>query len=372
MPEPLHLSIFIPSLRGGGVERTVLILCRGLVKEGVTIDLVLASAEGPFLKELPKEVRIIDLKAGQVAKALPGLVRYLRSERPKVLFSAMNYVNLIAILANELAGKRTHLIIREDNSPTASFSYNRALKAKVIPPLMRRLYKRAGTIVAVSHGVADDLAGFAHLDREQIEVIWNPVVDEDLLAKAEGPLPEDFQFLEEEPFLVAVGALIEQKNFQGLLRSFRGLQDREDLQLLILGEGPLRQELEALRRELNLEDRVHLPGFVSNPYAFMRRSEAFVLSSHFEGLPTVLIEAVACGAPIVSTRCPSGPEEILESGRYGILVPPNDVEALRAGIEECLSKEQDREFIASRGAAFTRERSVESYLDLIRSLSELN
>jgi glycosyltransferase involved in cell wall biosynthesis len=363
------LAIFLPSLRGGGVERTVVVLCRGLLEHGVAIDLVLARAQGPFLSQIPEGVRIIDLGRGHASTSLLGLASYLRRERPTYLFSAMNYVNITAILANELAGRPTHIIVREDNSPIASFARNRNPKARLVPALMRALYPRAGTVLAVSHGVADNLSKFIGFDRERIRVIWNPVVDEDLHRKAAMNLPDSWSHLEQQPFVLGVGSLIEQKNFSGLLKAFARVRAERPLRLVILGEGPLRAELEALIESLGLKDDVELPGFVDNPYAFMSRAAQFVLSSHFEGLPTVLIEAVACGCSVVSTDCPSGPHEILEAGRYGRLVPVDDVDALTKAMIETLDAPLDRERLKARGEDFSRLASVQGYLELLEDIA---
>jgi glycosyltransferase involved in cell wall biosynthesis len=363
------LAIFLPSLRGGGVERTVVVLCRGLLEHGVAIDLVLARAQGPFLSQIPEGVRIIDLGRGHASTSLLGLASYLRRERPTYLFSAMNYVNITAILANELAGRPTHIIVREDNSPIASFARNRNPKARLVPALMRALYPRAGTVLAVSHGVADNLSKFIGFDRERIRVIWNPVVDEDLHRKAAMNLPDSWSHLEQQPFVLGVGSLIEQKNFSGLLKAFARVRAERPLRLVILGEGPLRAELEALIESLGIKDDVELPGFVDNPYAFMSRAAQFVLSSHFEGLPTVLIEAVACGCSVVSTDCPSGPHEILEAGRYGRLVPVDDVDALTKAMIETLDAPLDRERLKARGEDFSRLASVQGYLELLEDIA---
>lgn len=373
MPQCLpKLAIFLPSMHGGGVERTVVVLCRGLLEHGVAIDLVLSSAQGAFMEQVPAQVRVVELGSQHASTSLLQLARYLRQERPTYLFSAMNYVNLTAILANELAGRPTHLIIREDNSPAASFARNSNWKAQLVPPLMRVLYRRAGTILAVSHGVAESLAGFIGLDPARIKVIWNPVVDEDLIAKAGEPLPQALKHLESTPFILGVGSLIAQKNFGDLMRAFATVQEkRPQLRLLILGEGPERPALEALAQTLGIAQSVDMPGFVANPYAFMRRAQLFALSSHFEGLPTVLIEALACGCSVVSTDCPSGPYEILDKGRFGKLVPVADVGALSYAIAEVLDAPKDSARLESRGQDFSRQASVDKYLELLREIAAL-
>ncbi|HTU24881.1 MAG TPA: glycosyltransferase, partial [Pirellulales bacterium] len=137
--------------------------------------------------------------------------------------------------------------------------------------------------------------------------------------------------------------------------------------LVIFGEGAQRGEIEALRRRLGLEADVDLPGATSNPYAAMRRASLFVLSSRSEGLPTVLVEALACGCPIVSTACPSGPAEILDGGRFGILVPPENPQALAVGILRALDQTWDREELVHRGAQFSAAASLRQYLAILNA-----
>lgn len=366
-----RLTVFLPSLRGGGVEKSIVVLCRGLAEAGLNIDLVLSKAEGSFLAHVPEAVRIINLEQSHVSSSVPAFVKYLRSERPTHLLSAMNYVNILAILANELAGRPAHLIIREDSTPSVLFDQGQGLKNHLIPYLMRLLYRRADTVLAVSEGVADDLAAFIGLPRNRIQVIGNPIVDEELNRQMEEALPAQWQHLETTPLLLGVGRLSREKNFADLLRAFAMVSkaQRDDLTLVILGEGPERHYLEELAHTLGIADKVEMPGFVDNPYAFMRRARVFVLSSRFEGLPTVLIEAMACGCPVVSTDCPSGPREILLDGKLGPLVPVDDIRGLADAIEATLKAPVSLDLLKARAEDFSTEAVADRYLDLLLTSS---
>jgi glycosyltransferase involved in cell wall biosynthesis len=205
-----------------------------------------------------------------------------------------------------------------------------------MPQLIRRFYPWANSIVAVSKGVADDLAQTAGLPRERIQVIYNPVVTPELREKAQTPLDHPWFKPGQPPVLLAVGRMSPQKDFPTLIRAFARVRQTRPAKLLILGEGKERPGLETLVRQLGLGQDVSLPGFVTNPYPYMARTSLFVLSSRWEGLPGVLIEALYCGAPIIATDCPSGPTEILADGRYGQLVPVGDVTALARAIETTL------------------------------------
>jgi glycosyltransferase involved in cell wall biosynthesis len=225
------------------------------------------------------------------------------------------------------------------------------LRQRLVPSLVRRSYPRADGIAAVSAGVADDLAGVLGLPRHRVQVINNPVIVPELSTMMEQPCEHPWFVGDHPPVLLAVGRLSPQKDFECLLRAFATVRAETDARLMILGEGPERARLESLVTELGLTGDVELPGWVGNPYPYMARSDLFVLSSRWEGLPTVLIEALFCGLRIVATDCPSGPQEILDGGRYGALVPVGDHAALAAAIIASLRDE---------GPAPTRE-SWEQY-----------
>jgi len=211
-----------------------------------------------------------------------------------------------------------------------------------MPFLMRLFYPWADKVVAVSKGVADDLVRITRLPKDKIQVIYNPVVTSEFFIKAEEPLDHPWFKPGEPPVILGVGRLTEAKDFPTLIRAFTLVRKERPARLMILGEGEDRPKLDALVKELGLEKDVALPGFVENPYKYMKRAAVFVLSSKWEGLPTVLIEAMALGTPVVSTACPSGPSEILEGGKWGRLVPVGDVEALAKAIVEALSTSHDK------------------------------
>lgn len=338
--EPVpHLAFFLPSLRGGGAERSVLNLAAAFARDGAKVDLVLAQAAGPYLPDVPPNVRLVDLKAGRVLASLPPLVRYLRQERPQSLFAALDHANIIAIWARALArvGTRTVVSVRTTRGGT---NYTRSSRrARLIPFLMRRLYPKADAVVAVSHGVADDVARICRLSSQVIATIYNPIISDELFEQAVQPLDHPWFCQGEPPVILSAGRLIEDKDFSSLIRAFAILRQRGvRARLVILGEGEDRGRLEDLVRHLGLDHDVSLPGFQRNPYQFMQRSAVFALSSRREGLPGALIQALACGCSIVSTDCPSGPSEVLEGGRWGRLVPVGDIEALAAALEAALAE----------------------------------
>jgi len=330
-----RIAIFAPSMAGGGAERGAVKLAEGLVRRGFDVDLVLATAEGPRLGEIPTDVRVVDLGARRVAGSLPALVRYLRREKPQGLASVLDHANIVALWARKLGRYSGRVVVIEQNTLSEAARNGKSRRDRMMPRLVRRFYPWADYVVGVSEGVTEDLAQFVRLPAEKLRVISNPIVAPDIGELARAPVDHAW-FEGGVPVFVAAGRLRPQKDFPTLLRAFSHVRAKRPVRLLILGEGPERERLEALARELDLTDDVSLPGATANPYAYMARSTAFILSSRWEGLPTVLIEAMSCGAPVIATDCPSGPREILADGRYGALVPVGDVHALAAAMDDAL------------------------------------
>lgn len=361
-----RVALFVASLRGGGAERIIVNLAKGFAAEGLEVDLLLAQREGPYLNEIPAAVRVVDLRAPRVLLSLPRLVRYLRQEKPLTLISAVNHANVVALWAKRLAGVSTRTVVTVHNTLSSSTDNAWNRRQRLLPRLITAFFPWADEIVAVSEGVADDFAQTAGLPRERIRVIYNPVIGPELKQLAEEPLLHPWFALGEPPVFLGIGRLAAQKDFPTLLRAFSRIRQRcpeRPMRLMILGEGRERPQLEALVQTLGLEDSVALPGFVSNPFSYLKHSGAFVLSSLWEGLPTVLIEALALGVPIVAVDCKSGPFEILEGGKYGRLVPVGDAEALADAMLESLT-EPGCAAPAEVLSRFTAETSLAAYLQV--------
>ncbi len=364
--EKTRIAFFLPSLRGGGAERAISKLAIGVAERGLSVDLVLAKAEGPYLKQLFGRVRIVDLGAPRVIRSLPKLVRYLRSARPDSLLSAMDHANLVALLARRIAGVKTKVFASVRTTVSISLQHSAHFRSRIILQLMRMIYRRADGILAVSHGVADDLVHVVGIPERKVRVLYNPVVTPMLLNNAmETP---DHPWLNggRVSIVLSVGRLTRAKDYICLIRAFALLKARREAKLIILGEGEERPRLEALVRELRLQEDVSMPGFVLNPYAYMSRADVFVLSSAWEGLPGVLIEAMACGCPVVSTNCRSGPDEILANGKYGPLVAVGNPAALAEAISQVMESPIPRQELRSRAARFSEECIVREFLEIVR------
>jgi glycosyltransferase involved in cell wall biosynthesis len=355
-----RIAFFLPNLHGGGAERVVVNLLKGMLSQDVALDLVLAKAEGPYLTQVPDRVRMIDLNGGRVINAIAPLSKYLRQNQPMALVSHLSHANVVAVLAQKWAGTGTKLVLVEHN--TMSFAKSQLRRAKLITPLRKWLYPSADAIVGVSQGVARDFELQLGLPPGKVITIYNPVIDEELLAKAKSPANHPWFEDKDVPVFLAVGRLTQQKDFSALIQAFHLVRKQRQARLIILGEGECRSELEAMINKLGINEDVSLPGFTDNPYAYMSRASAFVLSSRWEGLPTVLIEAMACGCPVISTDCPTGPDEILEGGKYGRLVPVGDIVAMSEAMLQVLETPTDRDGFVSRAMFFSLDNSVSGYL----------
>jgi glycosyltransferase involved in cell wall biosynthesis len=358
------IAFYLPSLRGGGAERVMLNLAEGIIERGRPVDFVLAAAEGSFLEHLPPSVRVVDLRAGRVGRSLVPLVTYLRRERPHALVSSLTHANVVALIAARLARRGTPVIATVHNTMSESAPGQSAWRRRLWPALVRTCYPWAARVVAVSRGAADDLARTSGFSRERIEVVYNPVITPPVLALARQSPDHPWLACPGPPTILGVGRLTRQKDFPTLIRAFAQVRRSRPARLIILGEGEDRPVLEALATELGVAHDVSLPGFQANAVTYMAASTLFVLSSAWEGLPTVLIEALAAGTRVVSTDCPSGPREILQDGQLGALVPVGDVSALATAMIQALERPGDVVPTAAL-TPFTRDAAVDHYLRLI-------
>lgn len=356
--EKSKISIFLPSLRGGGAERVMVTLANEFAKRGYEVDLLLAKAEGPYLSEVSKSVHIIDFKVTRALKCIVPIVRYLKKNEPNVLLSTMSHANIVSVLAKIISRKKNvRVIIREANvmedRKTSSF-YKTA---------MRLVYPKACSIIAVSEAVKEDLVRKIGLTKEQIRVINNPVDFVEIEKKAQEPLSHGWSNNSEVPFLLAIGRLTKQKNYPLLIAAFDRVRRKMNCKLVILGDGEDRENLINLINAKGLIEDIAMPGFVENPFNYMKHAKVIVSSSSWEGLPNVLIQALALGKTIVATDCPGGSSEILEGGKYGILVASEDVEALAGGMEEALEKPSNYIECIKRASDFSVDKITDEYCE---------
>lgn len=401
-----RIAFYLPALAAGGMERVTLVLAEALADRGFAVDIVLEHGVGGYLERVPATVNRVILASGRkwpsylrLIKAWPreglaqlgrmafvgqnyvplrrlaSLIEYIETARPDVIFAAHGRIPHLTLWARRIANFSPRVVVIEHStySPwlktfTADRRKNALLHYQL--KLMRRMYSTLDAIVGVSDGVSDDLAAIAQLPRGHIETIYNPVVTPDIDGLAAQPIAHPWFAADQPPVVLAVGRLVEEKDFCTLVEAFSRLRRKNvSARLVLLGDGEERLRLREQAEQLGFAADIDIHGWVTNPYAYMARAGVFVLSSLFEGLPVALIEALACGCPVVATDCPSGPREILEHGAYGPLTPVGDAVALATAIEQVLTVPPPRERLLARGAYFSVGRAVDSYNSLINRLT---
>lgn len=370
MNEKFRIALYMPSLQGGGGERVMSSLANGLVDMGSKVDFLLAEKKGSFLTDLKEQVHICDLGAKSTFGSIPALVRFIRRERPHVLISALEHANLCALIARLFFGSQTKLIVTVHVAPSR-WVLSVGWKDRLVAGLNRWLYRLADGVVAVSQGVAEDLKKNYWVRKDRVKVIYNPVIGNKLWKQMSEP-SQAITGLDGEKYIIAVGNMVGHKDYPTLLKAFALMKDDGAFKLLILGDGPQRAALEQQIIELGLQGRVLLPGFVSNPYALIKKAQVYVLSSDWEALPTVVIEALAAGVAIVSTNCEYGPDEILKGGKYGVLVPVANPKALAEALRNVLKKGSVSYDPLEATVRFRIESASKEYFELSQMLTGSN
>ncbi len=366
-----RIAVLIAYTGDGGVEKMVNHLLHGMVAAGADVDVLLLKAHGGHVEAIPEGVRTIRLDAATSMLALPALCRYLRCVRPRALLAAKDRAGRVALLARRLTGVPTRVVLRMGMHLSGSLTGKTRLQKAARYWPVRRLYPWADAIVTVADSVADDLARIGGIPRDRFVTIANPTIPPDLdeLAARKTGHP----WLDEPgdvPVILAAGRCKAQKDFPTLLRAFALVHARRPARLIVLGDGPDRSALLALRDELGLSDAADFPGFDPNPYAWMRAADLFVLSSRFEGSPNVLTEAMALGTRVAATDCPGGARALLDDGRLGPLAPVGDAPALAEAMERALDDPADPEALRRAVSEYTVARSSQHYLQVLGGSDE--
>ena len=357
-------ALLCRSLDGGGAERVMIALANGLAAAGHAVDLVLLCGKGAHAGDVSSAVRVVELAAQHPALGAVAFARYLRREGPRAVLSTLIGPNAIAVASARLlpASRRPRVVVREANTLSVALRYRSRADRFLAARIARASYPLADAIVAVSEGARADLVRFLRVDAERVIAIPNPSPTDAMIARSKEPLEHTwFAATREVPVAVAAGRLVPKKGFDVLLDAIARVRQVRDIRLTILGEGPERGALERDVARRGLRDVVELAGFVDNPFARLARADLFVLPSLAEGMPNALIEAMACGCPVVATDCPSGPREILRGGRDGRLVAPGDPSALAAAILEILASPPDRSLLRARARDFDSGSAVAAY-----------
>lgn len=353
------------------MEKELLLISAELVKLGKNLDLVVINTINTAYTP-NADINLVDLNSRQIRFALINLVRYLRTAKPEVMLSAETPVNALAIVARIITGYPRRLIVSERNHLSSVTKNATRLGDRIRPLLVKHLYPLADLILTVSHGVARDLIERYKMDPGKTRTLYN-MFNINKIASASQIAPEhSWLGMDKSPVIINVGRLSPQKDQATLIKAFAIVRSKINCRLVILGEGSERSSLLQLARQLNVDQYMFMPGFVSNPYSYMSRANVFVLSSAWEGLPGVLIEAMACGTSVVASDCPSGPAEILEHGKYGRLTPVGDPKALAEAILETLHHPTSPELVYKRSMDFSIEHLLPQYLEIFQADSQNN
>jgi len=299
--------------------------------------MVLVEKRGPLVQKVCDKINIVDLGCRRMLTAMPAIIRYLRNEKPKKMISTLSYADVTLLIARKLARTDTKIVVRLATPFSKSFE-QRLTNIRITKRLAPFVYRWADEIIAVAKGVEEDFRKVIKIPAsKKIHIIYNPVVSKVLYDQAVLPVNHPWLQNKKCPVILCVGRLGVEKDFPTMLKALKLIIEKGvAVRLLILGEGLERKNLEQRIAQLDLKEHVSMPGYTDNPYAYMSKADIFVLCSRYEGLPNVLIEAMACGCNLISTNCGSGPDEILDHGKYGCLVPVGDSKALAGAIEETL------------------------------------
>ncbi|MEO7735806.1 MAG: glycosyltransferase [Kofleriaceae bacterium] len=352
-----QVLFFRPTLGDGGADRVTVTLLQNLDRTRFAPSLALVRRRGVLADEVPSDVPVIELGARRLALAAPHLARVIRARKPDVVVCTAGGANVIAVAAHVLARSAARLVLSERNSLRRG---DLSAARKLVENAVKRVaYRRADVVTAVSEGVAEALIEVLALAPGRVQVVYNPIIADDLETSAAEPISHPwFAGSAGEPMLVAVGRLVAMKDYPTMFAALAKIRRTIGAKLAILGDGPLRGELEAQVRALGLGDAVVFLGYDKNPYRYMKRARLLIHASLAEGLPGALIQSLACGTPVVATDCDHGPREVVRDGVDGYLVPVGDADALADRALGILGDGALRTRLSAAGALGARRFSI--------------
>ncbi len=349
-------------------------LAQGFAMMGVNMDFVVKNRGSSYLESLPPEVNLIELDSYHRNNLQKASIQYLIDKKLYAILSSKEENNLLAVRSKNGSGSSTRIVLRASTNISAQYrsKHRNPFKHWMTTRRMKEAYSGADSVVAVSKGVAEDINRITGIPLREIHVINNPVSGPALYEMASVPVNHPWFTETGVPVILGIGRLGNAKDFGTLVRAFSKVRSELDCRLLILGEGRQHSRLNQLAVDLGLEGDIELPGFKANPYCFLARSDLFVLSSRWEGSPNTLTEALALGVPVVSTDCDSGPREVLQEGRYGMLVPVENPEVLAKAILRTLAEPPDPEKLKEAVKNYTYLNSAEHYLRILKGMGPLD
>lgn len=364
-----HILFISPSLGIGGAEKATISIADYLQKQGYGVDFLIFDDErADTFRIKNKHINVFCTEKKRASQNIFSIKQYIKNINPDIIFSVQSHTNIIVILSKIISRKsKAKYILTEHTTMSIAYAQSNNFKDHLVPVLAKFFYPFADMIVAVSKGIASDLRKIVDIPDNKIQVIYNPInlksIDQLSLKKSE------ISFNKKDVYsVVSMGRLVPSKNHLLLLKAFNLAKTNVNTRLILLGDGQERENLENFIKTNNLNDEIILLGYVSNPYSIMRKADLFVLSSNYEGFPVSILEALACGVPVVSTNCPNGPAEILDENKFGRLVPINNVQVLAYTIIEELRKKHDKNQLRKRALEYSIEKIGKQYIQLIDSL----
>ena len=358
----MKICVITPRYMISGVALAQHRFARALAAAGHQVDLIIGRVDPGLTISPSPGVNVIVLDLPKVRNMIVPLWRYLRRERPEVVFSAEDHLNTLVTLVAMAARSPAKISGSSRVTPFDTYSNVPFTKRWVLKHLSRLSFRRADVLSCVSEDMVGQYRTVFGPKAPHV-AIYNIVDDAASRERMSEPVDEPWLTDKQTPVIIAAGSLAPWKGFADLIDAMAKV--RSDARLIILGEGPLRADLEAQVARLGLADRVKLPGFATNPLKYFTRADVFVLSSTVEGLPNVLVEAMMCGCTPVATDCPTGPREVLDGGRFGYLVPVRDPDALASGIERALDQPIAPDLLAEAVRPFEEKTVVAHHFALL-------
>jgi glycosyltransferase involved in cell wall biosynthesis len=351
----MNILLFIYSYRGGGAEKMMVTIGNELHRRGHEVKQVAVSTDGPHRSKVDSSIQVIEIGGTNLFEIQCKMWMLIQNSESDVLLSTMEIPNIVSIIASRFPTSIPTIL----RIASIYSSRERKGKYRFIPALKRLVYPRAEQIISISDAVGRDISEQTGVSRERVDTIYNPAYKDEIPVMMTEPVSHEW--VKKKRVVIAVGNFKPAKDYPTLIRAINHLQQWKETHLIILGNGDRRKEMITLAEELGIRKRVSFPGFVDNPYAYIAKSDVFVLSSAWEGFGNVVVEAMGCGTPVVCTDCPGGPSEILDDGTYGPLVPVGDSQALADAIQRMFINPTCADKLKSRAEDFSIESVVDKY-----------
>lgn len=362
----MKIAILLYTLGYGGIEKTMINLAGGLYLNKYEVD-ILYMNDGELSNQFnDNDIKLIKLNSNKASNCITSIKQYIKNQSPDVIISAGRHMNVILLLSVLGIKLKSKIILTEHGNPLMSekivSNKKGKIKVKLTNILAKILYNKADDVVCVSKSLENIIKNELNIDNTV--TIYNPVIKSDMLIKGDEDISESIYINHTKPIIITVGRICDEKNHELLLEAFNEVLTYIDSELVIIGDGPLKNSIEDKVKSLNIQENVHLLGFRDNPYKYIKQSDVFVLTSKTEALPTVIIEALALGTPVISTDCQVGPREILKDGKLGILSEQN-YKIVAESIIDVLNKKVHINVNEEELQCYTSEVAINKYIELI-------